>query len=1052
MPVKPTRRINEAEFVHLHLHSYYSLLDGSSSPDELVDRAVMLGFKSLALTDHNNLHGAIPFYDLCQQAGIKPIIGAELTLNKQFHTTVLCRNMQGYRNLCALITLGQLKGGSPENFDLKFEELAELKEGLFILSGCSRGEIPALLSQGESQLARITAQRYREAFGEYFYLELQYHPTLEASRLYHKIILLSNSSGVPPVATNNVHFARTEDHICHRVLTSIREGTTIHDGRPERFAPPDFYLKSKAEMGRIFEEIPEALLNTARIAGQCNLDLQLSRLKFPRFSLKPEETAPLKLAQLAFRGLERKYSAVTPEIEERARFELDIIRKLGFSDYFLVVWDIVKFAKSQGIPVVARGSAANSIVTYALGISNVDPLAQNLLFERFLNLSRTDPPDIDIDLCWKGRDQILKYVYDKYGHDRVAMISTFTTMRHRSCFREVAKVYGIAQGKVNFFSKRIPYFNHGTLYETVSTTRECQVIPFQEEPFSTIIFMADRLAKIPRHLGIHCGGIVISPEPITHFVPLQRAAKGIAITQFDMFSIEKIGLVKIDLLGQRALTILRETVEAVKDNYGHDIDLDRVEKDPATEETLTRGQTLGCFQIESPGMRQLLQMMGACTVNDLTIALSLIRPGPAEAGMKREYVEFRRGLKKVEYLHPILKKILGETYGIMLYQEDTIRVTAALADFSLEEGDFLRRAMTKRRHHEKIERLKAKFFKGARKKGIPLQTIETVWERINHFMSYSFCKSHAATYAVIAYQAAYLKTHFPVEYMAAVLSNHAGFYSTEVYLQEARRLGLEIMLPDINLSEQDFRTSKGKIRIGLGRVKGLSQRVMNQIFKERKGRPFSSLADFLHRVKITQSETESLIRAGAFDFMNEERSSLLWKLELIHQDFSKWWHDNSLALQNLQLPPTAEIRCAYKLSQKQKILMEYATLELFPRGHPFELVKGPGKKSNILTSIELYANINKHVSLLGYLIASRTIRTRSGESMKFLTFQDEKGTFEAVLSGNYYQRYAECTIFRDVFLVQGTVQDQYGALNIKARHILSLKVFADLEYDPVKCS
>ncbi|MBN2543032.1 DNA polymerase III subunit alpha [bacterium] len=1033
------------DYTHLHVHSYYSLLDGASSPGELIEKAKNLGYNTLALTDHNALHGSLLFYEACLDAGIKPILGAELTLEQKYHLTVLCKNQEGYKNLSALISIGQLNGGSPDKFDLSFEDLAAHSEGLVVLSGCRKGEIPTKLAEGKNEEAAQIARKFQEMFKDDFYLELIYEKGLDNRRVYHKLINLSRQLGIPVVATNNVHFAEPGDWICHKILASIRLNTTLEDGDDEKFASPEFYLKPPEEVYRDFDEIPEALYNTREIAEKCSLDLHISSLKFPEYQNGSGEPSHAMLKRLTMEGLSKRYGEVTGDIAQRAEYELSIIQKLGFTDYFLVVWDIVKFAKSSNIPVVARGSAANSIVTYALGISNVDPIEQNLFFERFLNLSRSDPPDIDIDLCWRGRDEVLKYVYDKYGHDRVAMISTFSTMKHRSCFREVAKVFGISQGKVNFFSRRIPYFSKGTLKEVITSHAECDVIPYEQEPFRTIIEMADRISSFPRHLGIHCGGIVISPETITNYVPLQMAAKGIAITQYDMFSIEKIGLVKIDLLGQRALTILRETVDAVEAQHGIEIDLDRVTRDRETEHLISKGLTLGCFQIESPGMRSLLQMLKGKTVNDLTIALSLIRPGPAQSGMKKEYVQFRRGFKEIKYLHPILKKVLGDTYGIMLYQEDIIRVTSALAGFTLEEGDFLRRAMTKRRHKEKIRELKQKFFRGTRQKGISTEVAVTIWKRIVGFMSYSFCKSHAATYARIAYQAAYLKAHFPVEYMAAVLTNHAGFYATDVYLQEAKRLGIEILLPNINRSRKNFSAEDGKIRIGLDRVRNLNHSTIEDILEEREISPFASLSDFLQRVKIGKGEVENLIRAGAFDFMDESRSSLLWKLEIIYDDFARWWRSNSLPLRTLQLPRTKSVEYANELPRNQRIVMEYETMELFPSGHPIDLLRNNNGKLKLLTSDEINDNMGKTVNILGYLIAARTITTKNGTKMKFLTFQDKEGTFEVVLNDLSYKLFAKRTLFKDVFLVRGRVKNQYGALNIAATDLRNLNVFADMD-------
>jgi len=1015
-------------FAHLHVHSNYSLLCGASRLEELVARAVELEFTHLALTDTNALYGAMAFDAKAREAGLEPIIGATIDHERK-HAVCLARDFEtGYANLCRLITARHLD----EDFDLA-AALERHQDGLFILT-----DSPALLAD--------LAERIPPGG---LYAELTHVGPEVARDRRQRLLALARDYRIEPVATNAVHFHVPERHAIHRVLMAVRENGLVDQVPARLLAHPQAYLKSSAKMRALFREVPEAIDTAARIARRCRVTFPTGTPIFPRVDLPPGETPYSRLSKLAFEGLARRYQPITPETVKRLQYELDVINRLGFSEYFLVVWDIVNYAHSHDIPVVGRGSAGNSLVSYCLGISSVDPIAYDLYFERFLNLSRTDCPDIDLDFDWRKRDEVIDYVYRTHGRDRVAMIATYNCFQARSAFRDVGRAFGLAPEEVDRLSSRLPFYAAKGIRDAILSFPESRDFPIDREPIGRIVDIAETIDGFPRHLSVHVGGIVIADRPLTHYLPLERAAKGLVITQYESGPVEALGLVKIDLLAQRSLSIVADTVKAARAHYGAKAErevghIDRLPgTDARTARLLRRGRTVGCFQIESPGMRSLLQMMNAATRLDVILGLSLIRPGPSSSGMKHRFIARRRGLEAPEYLHPALNEVLADTYGVMLYQEDILRVAHAVAGFTLAEGDQLRKAISKRRSPERIAALKAKFVTGAVANGTTSGNAERLWTLIANFAAYSYCKAHACTYGHIAYQATYLKARYPAEFLAAVLNNLAGFYEPREYVEEARRWGVKIRLPDVNESDILYQSipasramPRGAIRIGLMQIRHLTRRTMNRIVKERKRRRFRTLADFLGHTRPQADEARALVLCGALDGLGASRPALLWALDCRLAE--RPGHAGDTPLFGDEAPPrrTAEdIPPIPDYSEQRTLELEEQYLGLTPTAHPLARYREQIQQGHYVPSDQLDRYVGREVTVVGSLIASRRARTRQNQFMKFLTLEDLSGTMEVLMFPRVYQRDGFLVRSRGPFVVTGTVGSQHGSVSITASSV-----------------
>ena len=1110
------KRTSASGIVHLHVRSEHSHLCGASRLDELIEAARALGYHDLALTDRNGLYGAIPFYLKARAAGLRPILGVELSQPRRGsrqlapgeytggrtpdgriapagppcvhgglnnspppaaahahvsgavgmppaaapplpfggRAVLLAPSLDGYRTLCRLVTARHLSA----EFDLA-DAIAADHDGIYVL-------VPdaGLLARLDGRLPPDRLYALVEEFGD------------RSTRLRNDGLIRSASRRrIPLAAGGAVAFHAPGRFDAHRTLRAIDLLTTVADVPRRELAHPSAYLKGPEEMAALFRQWPQAVLNTVRIAADCNLDLPMGRPIFPRAALPDGETPYSHLAKLAFAGLKERYRPLRPEAVERLEKELAVIDRLGFSDYFLILHEIVAWTRGRGIPCVARGSAAGSLVTYCLGMSGVDPLRYGLLFERFLNLERADCPDIDLDICWRSRDEVIRHVYDTHGDARVAMISTHQTFQARSAFREVAKAHGLPPEEVDRLSRRLPYYSASGIRDAVLSFPECRDFPVDRPDIARILEIAAAIDGLPRHLSVHVGGVVIADRPLTDYAPLQLAAKGIVITQYEAEAVEGLGLVKMDILAQRSLSIIATAVREIEKNHGIRIDPQAIDDgDEATAAMLQRGDTFGCFQIESPGMRNLLKMMGARRRMDVILGLSLIRPGPASSGMKDRFVRRRRGMEPPEYLHPALREVLGDTYGVMLYQEDVIRVAHAAAGFTLAEGDRLRKDLAGGPAAPRVEEWRERFVRGAIAGGASRERAETLWDRMANFAAYSYCKAHACTYGEISYRAVYLRARWPAEFAAAILANQAGYYERRVYLEDARRHGCPILGPDVNTSGIEPATElvpvsspprerrvipgiataspqrKVAVRLGLMDVRGLTERAMREIVASRQaGGPYRSVADLAARVHLSREEAENLALAGAMDSLAANRPQALWQ---VHELESAPRGSTPLlgAVEDLAQPPAAPALPDY--SPLQKLLLEEHLLGMTPSANPMAVYRSAecGMRNAELTADNNFTSstprerrvmptlrlrdlakcAGREVTVAGILFAERRARTRNGQFMKFISLEDETGVVEAVLLPDAYQRLGGRLTTRGPYLVTGTVENHLGAISL----------------------
>jgi DNA-directed DNA polymerase III PolC len=1053
------------DFVHLHVHSCYSFHEGTDFPADLAAQAARLGCRALALTDTNGLYGAIPFVKAAREEGIAPLLGVDLDGGREDgpRALVLARGAAGYAALCRLVTARHLEWG---------EKRRPLTPPLSPQAG--RGGIPSPAAALRNLVSGLVAERDRIVVlssspkllrtlserlpGGGLYGELVYTGDDSSARRCREVLETCRLLNRPAVATNAVRFAGSGSFEAHRTLRAIGGKSTIWKAR--RLAHPACYLKSPAKMKALFLRHPEALANTLRIAGECVVELDLGRWKFPSLSLQKGETPFSALWKRSFEGLKSRYRPLTKAAVERLRSELEVIEEKGFSPYFLIVDDIVRQAREWGMRTVGRGSAACSLVSYCLGITHVDPISLRLHFERFLNPERSSPPDIDLDFSWRDRDRILKYVYETYGNGRVAMISTHVTFAARSAAREIGKAHGLSDSELGKFTRRIPHYGVRSLTRLAEEVPECRSLPVDREPYRTILSLGEQVAGFPRHLSIHAGGIVIAPGPITDLVPLERAAKGLVVTQYDMGPVEELGLIKIDLLSQRSLGVLADAAAAVEKNTGAKPpvdDLGSVFDDAATRRLIRGGGTMGCFYVESPAMRSLLRKLRTGTFEDLTAASSVIRPGVAESGMMQEYI--RRHLQARSpsprpspanwYLHPLLEEVLGETHGVMIYQEDVLRVAHVLAGMSLGEADSLRRSMSgKMRSAEAMALVRGRFLTGCADRGIAPTVAREVWRQMESFAGYAFCKAHSASYALLSFQVAWLKAHYPAEFMAAVISNGGGFYSAAAYVSEARRLGLKILLPDVNCSERDCTGRARELRLGLASIGRLSFAGADSLLESRRREgPFTSISGLLKRAALERGEVETLVRCGACDGFELTRPEMLWRLAC---RFSRPPHPGPLPLKgarekrvrDLDLFPNAgglddlvPRLPEYPLEERCRIEEEIFGFSV--SRHPLELLS-PRLFRGVTSAREMAGKVGERVRMLGRAIACKRVpvKKRAGrEWMKFLSLEDLTGTFEAILFPRCYRRYAEQTLTAGPYLLSGRVEEDHGVCSLNVEKL-----------------
>ncbi|MBN1594884.1 DNA polymerase III subunit alpha [candidate division FCPU426 bacterium] len=1005
-------------FTHLHVHSYYSLLAGAAAPEELCTRARELGYQALGLTDTNNLSGALAFWQAARETGVRPVFGVQLTQSLPHpwggpYALVLARDDAGYAKLCSLVSERQLN----KKFNLATALGKAGPHVAVIVSDIKLGQ--AVLAEGRRKVyVEITDAGERPQPGK---------TSLAIQR--------AAAAGLAAVFTHPVYFCRPEDHATHCALRAMAEGKTLAAMGSAGKAPGSAYFKSAAELQACFAGYPAVCSRTRQVAEDCQGSPPHGTFRFPAYPCPEGENEFEYLSGLCFAGLKNRYAPVTPLVLRSLAQELEVIENKHFSGYFLAVWDIAAEARRRGIPTVGRGSAANSIVSYCLGITHVDPIKHGLFFERFLNPEKKDPPDIDLDFPWDQRDEMLAYAYQRFGPERVAMVCTTIRLHGRSAVREAGRILGLTEKEISVFSRQFPH--SGSVADIAKAKKkipEARDLPLTEEPWKSVLQMAEKLEGLPRHLSVHPGGIVIAPCPVDQVMPKEMSAKGVVVTQYDMHAVEDAGFVKIDLLGQRGLAVIRDVSKEMK------VDWSRV--DPYTDEKtralLRAGKTLGCFYVESPAMRLLLRKLKCDDFGLLVAASSIIRPGVSNSGMMKMFVERHLGRKPVCFAHPCLKDILCDTYGVMVYQEDVIKVVHAVAGMSLGEADALRKCMSKKRHWERMETYQARFFAGAQARGLAEPARKEIWRQIEAFGGYAFCKAHSASYAQLSFQAAYLKAHYPAHFLAAVLSNQGGFYPAAAYLEEARRQGIRLLPPDINESSWRYSVQDKSLRVGLMAVSGLSITHAALLEKNRAhhGR-FLSLQDLLARVPLTKEESLALIESGACDGLHSQRTRLAWEWELAqHRQHA------GRGVKELPLTTTKVIPCLADATPDEQLAGEFSRMQLSPRAHPLMLFRqslsalaGPGT----VAAEDLARYAGRHVRIYGWLVTWRRTRVhKTGEMMKFITLEDWTDIFEITLFPKAYQQHGHKLFGYGPYLVEGVVKNDRGGITITVENIENL--------------
>lgn len=1071
-------------FTHLHVHTEYSLLDGMSKIEELLPRAKELGMESLAITDHGVMHGVIEFYNLAVKTGIKPLIGCEAYLAHQsrlergsgqrvkpYHLVLLARDMTGYHNLIQLTTKAHLEGWYRKP-RVDREILQKHSQGITVLSACRAGEIPVYLHEGQIDAARNAVRWYQETFGrDHFYLELQRHvgqPDLE--EINQRLVELARELHVPLVATNDVHYIEREDAAAHEVLLCIQTSTTMDDPERMHMEGDDYYLKGPDEMAVLFEDLPEALENTQRVVEECVLTLPREGFHLPQFTTPDGYTPQTYLAYLCEEGMRHRYPVMTPELEARLKHELQIIHQMGFDTYFLIVWDLVRFAQSRDIWWNVRGSAAGSIVAYSLGLTNLEPIKNGLIFERFLNPGRITMPDIDLDFPDDRRAEMIEYVVRKYGSDRVAQIATFATMAARASIRDVSRALGFPPGEGDRLAKMVPFGPKVTLKEALETSPELKTAYDQDDYIRDLVDKARRLEGVSRNISTHAAGVVIADQQLTEYLPLQRIPKGDEIiTQYSMGVLEEIGLLKIDFLGLATLTIMRRAVDLINANHGTSFRLDNIPTDdPEIYRLLSSGDVVGVFQVEGGGMRRTLQDLQPSNFEDVVALLSLYRPGPMQ--FISTYIARKYGREKVEYIHPSLEPILRDTYGVIVYQEQVIRTATDVAGFTSAEADMLRRAVGKKKEKELNEQ-HDKFVRGAVSRGMPPEKAEEVFRWILDFANYGFNKAHSASYAVITCQTAYLKAHYPVEYMTALLSvERNNPEKVGLFVGECRRLGIPVLAPDVNRSVLDFAiepvdvapsTAKSSsiktgIRYGLGAIKNLGQGAVELILRARdQNGPFKGLTDFCRRVDLRQINKrglECLIKAGALQCFGERPKLLalidrmLGLSELYHQAsaigqlgfeavFSAGPDESDLMSSLSYFPP---------VSPKEIQAWEKELLGACITDHPLQrlmdAMSGAGKADYMpLDQIDVSLKGHK-ITVAGQVQHSRLIATKKNEEMAFVTIEDQNASLEVVVFPKVYGKHKHLLVDEQLLVIEGKVDVRDGKVQVLADSVADLSV------------
>lgn len=1074
-------------FTHLHVHTEYSLLDGAARIRDIVTRARELGMDALAITDHGVMFGVIDFYREAKKHGIKPVIGCEVYTaartmadkdadkdKHQGHLVLLAKNEEGYHNLVRIVSAGYTEGFYYKPRVDK-DLLKKYSKGIIALSACLAGDVQSKLLNNDYEGAKQEAIALSEIFGkDNFYLELQDQGLEEEYKILPMMKRIHEETGIPFVATNDVHYVKQRDAAAHDVLLCIQTAKNVDDEDRLRFPNDQFYLKSEDEMRNLFADIPEAIENTVKIAEECNVDFEFGGLHLPEFTAPCGKDNKTYLRELCAEGIRQRYGEPSKELSERLEYELAIIEEMGYVEYFLIVWDFINYARQNGIMVgPGRGSAAGSIVAYSLRITDIDPIKYGLIFERFLNPERISMPDIDIDFCYERRGEVIDYVVEKYGEDKVAQIITFGTMKAKQAVRDVGRALNMSYGEVDAIAKKIPFDLKMTLDRALETNPELKADYDSDKQIKNLIDTAKALEGLPRHASTHAAGVVISKKSINEYVPLYLAEKGIS-TQFTMVTIEELGLLKMDFLGLRNLTVIRDALELIKQNHGIDIDFSKMDyNDPEVYKLISSGNTLGVFQLESPGMRQFMKNLHPDCFEDIVAGVALFRPGPMAS--IPTYIENKKNPEKIKYADKSLQPILSVTYGCMIYQEQVMQIVRDLAGYTYGRSDLVRRAMGKKKR-DVMEKEKEYFIYGQEDKkgnvviagcirnGVPEKAAEEIYSQMVSFAEYAFNKSHAAAYAVVTYETAYLKTHYPVEFMAALMGSVIGD-SDQIakYIRNCEEMNIEVLPPDVLESGKKFTATDGKIRFGLLGVKNVGEGVVDAIIRMRQKALPKDIFQFINNIEIQEinkKAIESLIKAGAFDSLNENRAQLLSVFESlidsaqndlrknIAGQLSLFGGDHELignTSLGIRMPDVANFQRELLMSMEKEMLGVYIT------GHPLEDYAERIKRIETRTTEELiHGEENEDirdgmsVTLAGMITGKRTLITRKNNMMAFIQLEDLYGSIEVIVFPNVFERCRDLIKEDSIVVISGTVNfKEDEAPKILADKISSIDQYRD---------
>lgn len=1075
-------------YVPLHLHTEYSLLDGATRIKELLAHAKENNMPAAAITDHGVMYGAVEFYRMAKEEGVKPILGCEVYVIEEDiidkskkvthnHLVLLAKDKKGYQNLVKIVSIAHIDGFyyKPR---INHEILEKHQEGLIALTSCLGGEVPRALLNDDYEKAKEKALYFKNLFGNDFYLELQDHGLDGQKKVNSGLIKLSAELGIELVITNDSHYTKKEDAMCHDILLCMQTGKTRNDPSRMRFANNEFYIKNSQELREAFSWLDEetfnrAIDNTVKISEKCNLILEMGKSILPNYPIPKNHTVESYLDKIVRENLLKRYEEISPELEERIKYELKIIEEMGFAAYFLIVWDFIKFARDNGIPVgPGRGSAAGSLVAYVLGITEIDPIRHNLLFERFLNPERISMPDVDIDFCIEQREKVINYVTELYGNDKVCQIITFGTLAARAAMKSVARVLDIPYSESDKYAKTIPALPKTKIDDALKDGMDLKKLYDTNPQVKELVDLAKDVEGIKFNVGTHAAGVIISRDPLSEIVPVQHSKEKAVITAYPMGDIEKLGLLKMDFLGLRNLTIIDKTVKSIKERHGIDIDIDRVPlDDEKVYEMLSRGDTDGVFQLESSGMKTLVKDLKPSVFEDLGALVALFRPGPLNSGMVGDFVQRKHGRARVEYKDPRLEPILKDTYGTIVYQEQIMQIAQSLAGYTLGQADILRRAMGKKKSEE-MDKQREGFISGAVGNKVDSRVAEELFDTMTEFAAYCFNRSHSAAYAFLAYQTAYLKAHYPVEYMSALLSSVSSNQDKiQQYIVECQKMGMEVLPPDINKSGADFTPDGNNIRFGLASVKNVGEGVVEEIVAGRPEEEYKSFYDFCTKVELKQFNKrtlESLIKAGAFAEIEKSRKQLLENLDSALNTAIKENEAKASGQMNLFAMMSGGIAPSFVLSGSDE---EYPDSEIqsfekdllgfYVTSHPLSGIKDqlPFLTTHNISELNDLKE-GSLITICGLISSIRLITTKTGKMLKVGTIEDLTGSVEFVAYSEILNKFGDFLEAESKVIIGGKIQhrgDEETSVNIMVNdvskvencNIVNISLSSSMKYEEV---